>query len=72
VASSAASEGGSAATPWTKLSRGDAEIRVRALVGGAPVRQETEPLIVRSTFLDPAREDGFLWGPNCSWMPATP
>jgi hypothetical protein len=43
-----------------------------ALVDGAPVGQETEPLIVRSTFLDPAREDGYPWGPNCSWMPATP
>ena len=34
--------------------------------------QETEPLIVRSTFLDPAREDAYPWGPNCSWMPARP
>jgi hypothetical protein len=51
---------------------GRADIRVRALVGGAPVGQEAEPLIVRSTFLNPAREDAFLWGPNCSWMPATP
>jgi hypothetical protein len=24
---------------------------------------------VPSTFLDPAREDGYPWGPNCSWMP---
>ncbi|MES2644241.1 MAG: hypothetical protein V4850_32445 [Myxococcota bacterium] len=48
------------------------EIRVRAFVGGAPVGQETEPLIVRSTFLNPAREGAFLWGPNCRWTPATP
>jgi hypothetical protein len=44
---------------------------VRALVDGAPVGQETEPLIVRSTFLDPAREDGYPWAPNCSWIAAT-
>jgi len=23
-----------------------------------------------SAFLDPAREDGYPWGPNCGWMPA--
>jgi len=34
---------------------GRAQIRVCALVDGAPVGQESEPLIVRSTFLEPAR-----------------
>ena len=47
-----------------------AEIRGRAGDGGAPVGQETEPLIVvRSTFLDPALEDGYSRRPNCRWMP---
>jgi hypothetical protein len=45
-------------------------ISVQALIDGEPVGQATAPLIVPSTFLDPAREDGYPWGPNCSWMPA--
>lgn len=44
---------------------------MRALIDGAPVGQETEPLIVRSTFLVPAREDGYSWAPNWSWMAAS-
>ena len=43
---------------------------MQALIDGEPVGQATAPLIVPSTFLDPAREDGYPWGPNCSWMPA--
>jgi len=43
---------------------------VRALIDGEPVGQAPAPLIVPSIFLDPAREDGYPWGPNCSWMPA--
>ena len=46
------------------------EVSVQALIDGEPVGQATAPLIVPSTFLDPAREDGYPWGPNCSWMPA--
>jgi hypothetical protein len=41
-------------------------ISVQALIDGEPVGQATAPLIVPSTFLDPAREDGYPWGPNCS------
>jgi len=33
-------------------------ISVQALFDREPVGQATAPLIVRSTFLDPAREDG--------------
>ena len=43
---------------------------MQALIDREPVGQATAPLIVRSTFLDPAREDEYPWGPNCSWMPA--
>jgi hypothetical protein len=45
-------------------------ISVHALIDGEPVGQATAPLIVPSTILDLAREDGYPWGPNCSWMPA--
>jgi hypothetical protein len=36
-------------------------ISVQALIESEPVGQATALLIVPSTFLDPAREDGYPW-----------